>query len=85
MFSKDNADYLIKSSWACAPLIKHEKVGGAGLPARQAVRTGWKACATGRTFRQIQLSRRIFQGNNGAEGEGRELPGGWVNSDRLTN
>ena len=32
------------------PTPKHEKVGGAGLRARQAVRTGWKACATGRTF-----------------------------------
>jgi hypothetical protein len=26
------------------------KIGGAGLRARQAVRTGWKACATGKTF-----------------------------------
>src|SRR3989339_691432 len=38
------------SSWACGPPIKHEKVSGAGVPARQPVCTGWKACATGRTF-----------------------------------
>ena len=37
-------------SWAGGSPVKHEKVGGAGLRARQAVRTGWKACATGRTF-----------------------------------
>ena len=27
------------------------KIGGAGLRARQAVHTGWKACANGRTLR----------------------------------
>ena len=31
--------------------VNDEQVGGAGLRARQAVRTGWKACATGRTIR----------------------------------
>jgi hypothetical protein len=29
-----------------ADAIKHEKVSGAGVPARQPVRTGRKACAT---------------------------------------
>jgi hypothetical protein len=31
--------------------LKTEKFSGAGVPARQAGRTGWKAGATGRTFR----------------------------------
>jgi hypothetical protein len=30
--------------------INYEKSGGAGLCARHAVRTGWKACATRKTF-----------------------------------
>jgi len=30
------------------PTHDGRKVSGAGVPARQAVRTGWKACATGR-------------------------------------
>ena len=38
------------------PTTKHEKVGGAGLRARQAVRTGWEACATGRTFQDRKYS-----------------------------
>ena len=37
-------------SWAFGPPAKHVKVSGAGLRARQAVRTGGKACDTGRTF-----------------------------------
>jgi hypothetical protein len=35
-------------SRAFGPPIKQERVGKAGLSARPAVRTGWKACATGK-------------------------------------
>jgi hypothetical protein len=36
-----------RGSW---PTRKTGKEGGAGVPARQLVRTGWKACATGKNF-----------------------------------
>src|SRR3989339_2141280 len=37
-------------SWTFGPPVNHEKVSGAGVPARQPVCTDWKACATGKTF-----------------------------------
>ncbi|HLD48700.1 MAG TPA: hypothetical protein VJA64_12815, partial [Desulfobaccales bacterium] len=45
-------------SWTFGPPVKHEKVSGAGVPACQPVCTGWKACATGRTFRTLNFSRQ---------------------------
>ena len=39
------------SSWAFGPAVKHEKVGGAGVRACQAVRTGWKPVPPGELFR----------------------------------
>src|SRR5659263_515924 len=44
--------------WAFGPPVRHAKSGRAGVLARQAVRTGWKACATGRTFQDRRLHRR---------------------------
>jgi hypothetical protein len=35
--------------------VKHEKFGGAGIFARQAAGTGWKACAT-KTFWKDDIS-----------------------------
>ena len=43
-FAKGN---IINShTWAFGPPANYERFGGAGLRARQAVHTGWKACAT---------------------------------------
>jgi hypothetical protein len=56
-----SCSYGSSRAWSFGPPIKHENSGGAGLRARQAVRTGWKACATGRTFQeQGQAGGRVL-------------------------
>ena len=53
-------------TWAFGPPLTYEWFGGAGLCARRAVRTGWKARATGRTFtvkNQIPLNPPLPKGN----------------------
>jgi hypothetical protein len=46
-------DSEISHSWAFGLPGKYEKVRRAGVPARHAVRTGWKACATTVAYEQL--------------------------------
>ena len=43
-------DFSAQLLMGLQPAISHEKFSGAGLRARQAVRTGWKAGATWKNF-----------------------------------